>query len=392
MADGVNPRRSPLVIEGRSHFLVDGYAYCDEQVARRQLFSARMSAIINRSSQLSASGHRNDRCSACMGVSRAHTAKPMVHRAPRSSIIMAAMPSAGTKDKLAALLSQNKKWAKEQAKIDPEFFTRLKDQQIPVDWMQWAKEQAKNDPEFFTRLKDQQSPEYLWIGCSDSRVPANTILGMDPGEIFVQRNAIHRDMNCMSCIEFSVTVLGVNTIIVCGHYKCGAVKAALTLPSKTPGMTNCWIADIREARNQHRDDLVLLSEEKQVEKLCEYNVLRQVYHVCTSPTVQQCWDEGKELIVYGVCYSLEDGLLKQLAGPIASNGGMESFSKPEFVAVKVRENAMSALKALLAKNKEPVVEVEVPKITPPILPQHEKNTKSIRAKLAAHAGWDNDEH
>eukprot|EP00798_Chlamydomonas_sp_ICE-L_P008115 gene8115-1362_t len=322
-----------------------------------------MSALINRSSQLSANGHRNCRCSACMPGSKAFAAKPMVRRAPRSSTIMAAAPPT---DKLQGLLKNNRKWAADQAKADPEYFSRL---------------------------KDMQAPEYLWIGCADSRVPANTILGLNPGEIFVQRNvgnqASHRDMNCMSCIEFSVTALGVSTIIVCGHYKCGAVKAALTLPSKTPGLTNCWIADIREARNQNMKSLVGLSDEKQVEKLCEYNVLRQVYHVCTCPTVQQWWDEGKEMNVYGVVYSLEDGLLKQLAGPITSNATLGTSNQEEFVQESVKkqeEGVFGVFKSLFGEKEKPVV--AAPKPAGPKLTEVEENTINIGDKLAAHASWD----
>eukprot|EP00798_Chlamydomonas_sp_ICE-L_P008114 gene8114-1361_t len=321
-----------------------------------------MSALINRSSQLTANGHRNCRCPACVGGSKAFAAKPMVHRAPRSSTIMAAGPSPVSQDKLAGLLKNNRKWAQDQVRMDAKFFDRL---------------------------KNQQAPEYLWIGCADSRVPANTILGLDPGEVFVQRNvgnqASHSDMNCMSCIEFSVTALGVNTIIVCGHYKCGAVKAALTLPSKTPGLTNCWITDIRETRNQNMAELSALSEEKQVEKLCEYNVLRQVYHVCTSPTVQQWWWEGKELTVYGVCYSLSTGLLKQLAGPITSNELLGTNNQAEFVKETMKKQTSGVfgmIKSLFQEEKE---EEAAP--APPI-PEHELNNESLGKKLHAHSRWD----
>eukprot|EP00798_Chlamydomonas_sp_ICE-L_P008113 gene8113-1360_t len=321
-----------------------------------------MSALMNRPSQLSGNGLR-------MSGSKAVAAKPMVRRAPRSSTIMAAAPSAGVQDKLAGLLKNNRSWAAEQAKIDPEYFTRL---------------------------KDMQAPEYLWIGCADSRVPANTILGLNPGEVFVQRNvgnqASHRDMNCMSCIEFSVTALGVSTIIVCGHYNCGAVKAALTLPSKTPGLTNCWIADIRESRNQNMKELSTLSEEKQVEKLCEYNVLRQVYHVCTSPTVQQCWDEGKEMTVYGVVYSLEDGLLKQLAGPITSNKLLGTDNETAFVKETMKKSESGFFGAIKALFEEDKVEVTSKPVNTPVVPEYEKNNKNLSGQLADHAGWDQGRH
>ncbi|KAG2429546.1 hypothetical protein HXX76_010781 [Chlamydomonas incerta] len=193
---------------------------------------------------------------------------------------------------------------------------------------EWCKMRLASDPNFFERLCKQQNPEYLWIGCSDSRVPANQILGLQPGEVFVQRNvgnqATHTDLNCMSCLEYSVKELQVKNVIVCGHYGCGAVKAALKLPSKTTNLVNCWISDIRECRNQHRAELVELDGlEAQVDRLCELNVLRQTFHVATSPVVQAAWDRGQELHLYGVVYSLKDGMIKKLVGPISGNGDFE---------------------------------------------------------------------
>ncbi|KAG1670190.1 hypothetical protein FOA52_014966 [Chlamydomonas sp. UWO 241] len=189
---------------------------------------------------------------------------------------------------------------------------------------QWAAERLAIDPNYFARLCAQQSPEYLWIGCADSRVPANVIMGLASGELFTQRNvgnqATHTDMNVMSCLEYAVTELKVKVIIVCGHYGCGAVKAALSLPSKTTGLVNCWISDIRECRNQHHNELKALgSQEEQVDRLCELNVMRQTFHVCTSPMVQNAWDRGQELSVYGVIYSLKDGLVHKLVGPLTQD-------------------------------------------------------------------------
>ncbi|GIL64348.1 hypothetical protein Vafri_18316, partial [Volvox africanus] len=189
----------------------------------------------------------------------------------------------------------------------------------------WSASRISEDPEYFNRLCTQQAPEYLWIGCSDSRVPANAILGLEPGEVFVQRNvgnqATHTDLNCMSCLEYSVKELKVRNIILCGHYGCGAVKAALKMPSKTHNLVNCWISDIRECRNQHRAELMALPNlEAQTDRLCELNVLRQAFHVCTSPVVQSAWDRGQSLHIYGVIYSLKDGLIKKLVGPISKSG------------------------------------------------------------------------
>lgn len=250
----------------------------------------------------------------------------------------------------------------------------------------WAKQQVKYDAGFFERLKNQQSPEYLWIGCADSRVPANTIIGLDPGEVFVQRNvgnqASHRDMNCQSCIEFSVNALGVKSIIVCGHYKCGAVKAALTLPSKTPGLVNCWISDIREARNQNLALLKGLPEEEQVRKLVELNVLRQVFHVCTSPTVQNAWAEGKELSVHGMCYDVADGMLKNLVGPITSNeqmksGGVNEFSSDAAASAPPESSLFGLFKS------EPA-----PKAPPKPKSDVEVYNEILTGQLSAHASWD----
>ncbi|KAF8057869.1 can [Scenedesmus sp. PABB004] len=191
----------------------------------------------------------------------------------------------------------------------------------------WAASMRAADAEYFTRLAAQQSPEYLWIGCSDSRVPANQILDMSPGEIFVQRNvgnqAMHTDMNLMSCLEYAVKALKVKTIILCGHYNCGAVKAALQLPHATPGLVNCWISDIRECRNQAEDELRGLDPEQQLARLCELNVLRQLFHVATSPVVAGAWGEGQELHLYGTIYDVSDGHLRKLAGPISSDNGYD---------------------------------------------------------------------
>ncbi|WIA15713.1 hypothetical protein OEZ85_002333 [Tetradesmus obliquus] len=198
---------------------------------------------------------------------------------------------------------------------------------------EWAAAVREADPEFFNRLVNQQQPEYLWIGCSDSRVPANQILGLAPGEIFVQRNvgnqAMHTDLNLMACLEYAVKSLKVKTIILCGHYNCGAVKAALQLPHTTPGLVNCWISDIRECRNQSEGELRGLDPEQQLARLCELNVLRQVFHVATSPVVAGAWAEGQEVHVYGLIYDLVDGHLRKLAGPISGddnyNHSLEGF-------------------------------------------------------------------
>jgi carbonic anhydrase len=215
----------------------------------------------------------------------------------------------------------------------------------------WAARMVREDPQFFKALEGQQSPEFLWIGCSDSRVPANQILGLAPGEIFVQRNlgnqVLHNDMNVMSCVEYAVTALKVNTIIVCGHYNCGAVKASLTLPTATPGVVNCWISDIRNTRNQAEAELHGLSDDEQLSRLCELNVLRQVFSVATSPVVAAAWEKGQPLNVFGMIYSLADGKLKQLAGPI---NGQQSYKHnlQEFMAAGIKFERCPTTKALRA--------------------------------------------
>lgn len=152
---------------------------------------------------------------------------------------------------------------------------------------------------------------------------ANELLGMGPGTVFVQRNignlVTHKDMNAMSCMEYAVLSLKVKHIIVCGHYGCGAVKAALELPNKSPGLVNLWIQDIRDERDCHAEELrSFKSSEDRVNRLVELNVMRQVFNVCTSPVIQQAWDAGQPLAVHGLVYSLKDGLLRELTQPITS--------------------------------------------------------------------------
>lgn len=185
---------------------------------------------------------------------------------------------------------------------------------------EWAKKMQEEKPDYFSHLANQQAPEYLWIGCSDSRVPANQILGLAPGEVFVQRNignlATHKDMNCMTCLEYAVTVLKVKHVIVCGHYNCGAVRGALTMAGKTPGLTNLWISEIKDTRNKHAEQLGKLDGDAQANRLTELNAVKQVFNVCSSPVVQSAWDAGQTLSVHGLAYSVGDGLLKELTEPI----------------------------------------------------------------------------
>jgi carbonic anhydrase len=179
----------------------------------------------------------------------------------------------------------------------------------------WAEGIKAREPDFFQKLSEQQSPEYFWIGCSDSRVPANQIVALSPGELFVHRNVanvvIHTDLNCLSATQFAVEVLKVKHIIVCGHYSCGGVKAAL-LNSKL-GLIDNWLRHIQDVVQKHKALLEEISEEsKRVDKLCELNIIEQVINVCQTTVVQTAWERGQELTVHGWVYELSDGLLRDL--------------------------------------------------------------------------------
>ena len=180
---------------------------------------------------------------------------------------------------------------------------------------EWAARIKAEDPHFFEKLSAQQTPEYLWIGCSDSRVPANQILGMMPGEIFVHRNianvVIHTDLNCQSVIQFAVEVLKVKHVIVCGHYGCGGVMAAMG--SGQYGLIDNWLRNIKDVYHRHRQELDAIEDEtERVNKLCEYNVLSQLENVCHTTTIQNAWARGQELQVHGWIYSVRDGLIRDL--------------------------------------------------------------------------------
>ena len=185
----------------------------------------------------------------------------------------------------------------------------------------WSDKIKASDPDFFKRLSEQQSPEYLWIGCSDSRVPATQIVDMDPGSIFVHRNianvVVHTDLNCLSVLQFAVDVLKVKHVIVCGHYGCGGVAASLH--DHSHGMIDNWLLHIRDVYVKHQDEVDKGSSEKdRVNLLCEYNVIEQVRHVAESTVVRNAWRRGQELSVHGIVYSLENGRIKDLL--VTQNG------------------------------------------------------------------------
>lgn len=180
---------------------------------------------------------------------------------------------------------------------------------------QWAAEQIANDPNFFKTLSQQQSPDYLWIGCADSRVPANVIIGMPPGEVFVHRNVanvvVQTDLNCLSVIQYAVEALQVEHIIVCGHYGCGGVKAALE--DARLGLIDNWLRHVQDVYTKHKSELEqLANEQARFDRLCELNVLEQVRHVCQTTIVRDAWERGQALSVHGWIYGLHDGLLQDL--------------------------------------------------------------------------------
>ena len=179
----------------------------------------------------------------------------------------------------------------------------------------WAETITQNDPDFFPRLARQQTPEYLWIGCSDARVPANDIVGLLPGELFVHRNVanvvLHTDLNCLSVIQYAVEVLKVRHILVTGHYGCGGVRAAMQ--DRQLGLIDGWLRSIRDLYYEKRTELAKLdNEEARVDRLCELNVIQQVANVAHTSIVQNAWHRGQELSVHGCIYGIKDGRWKSL--------------------------------------------------------------------------------
>jgi carbonic anhydrase len=199
----------------------------------------------------------------------------------------------------------------------------------------WAEEMTRQDPEFFTRLSRQQAPEYLWIGCSDSRVPANQIVGLLPGEMFVHRNVanvvVHTDLNCLSAIQFAVEVLKVRHIIVCGHYGCGGVLAALR--GDRLGLIENWLRHVQDVRWKHQQQIdSMATEQEKHDRLCELNVIEQVVNVSRTTVVRDAWARGQELSVHGWVYDLQDGLLRDLAMCVTSDSELGGCSQSALAA------------------------------------------------------------
>ncbi|HEX9794895.1 MAG TPA: carbonate dehydratase [Planctomycetota bacterium] len=179
----------------------------------------------------------------------------------------------------------------------------------------WADKMREGDTRFFTRLVEQQNPDFLWIGCSDSRVPANEIVGLLPGELFVHRNVanqvVHTDLNCLSVIQYAVEALSVEHVIVCGHYGCGGVQAALE--DRQLGLIDNWLRHVQDVRDRYQDELDDCADrEAQAARLCELNVIDQVTHVCQTSIVRDAWRRGQALAVHGWIYDLDDGRIRDL--------------------------------------------------------------------------------
>jgi carbonic anhydrase len=179
----------------------------------------------------------------------------------------------------------------------------------------WARQRWDTDPGYFTRLSNIQNPEYLWIGCADSRVPANVITGLEPGEVFVHRNVANivsaSDMNCMSVLQYAIEHLNVRHIIVVGHYGCGGVRAALDQPAN--GLVDYWLEPVRRLAREHEAELAELAERRAREdRLCELNVCEQVRNVSQCPIIQRAWSRGEEINIHGWIYGLDNGLLHDL--------------------------------------------------------------------------------
>jgi carbonic anhydrase len=201
----------------------------------------------------------------------------------------------------------------------------------------WADAIRTRDPEFFPKLSRQQSPEYLWIGCSDSRVPANEIVNLLPGELFVHRNianvVVHTDLNCLSVMQFAVDVLKVRHVIVCGHYGCSGVRAALRCDRI--GLADNWLRHVQDVCEKHRDCVHAAGgETSRTDRLCELNVIEQVGNVCQTTILRDAWERGQQLTVHGWIYGLKDGLIRNLGMEISSGSDFERQYRDALAVVR----------------------------------------------------------
>ncbi|PLY03793.1 MAG: carbonate dehydratase [Desulfuromonas sp.] len=205
----------------------------------------------------------------------------------------------------------------------------------------WAERVKKEDPDFFTLLSKQQAPEYLWIGCSDSRVSADAIVDLMPGDIFVHRNianlVIHTDLNCLSVIQYAVEVLKVKHIIVCGHYGCGGVKA--TMEDARHGLIDNWLCHIHDIKRKYKEFFnKITSEQKKFEHLCELNIIEQVANICETTIVKDAWRKEQKLTVHGWIYRLEDGIIRDLDATVGFNQPHEQIIEEAVKKILVKRD------------------------------------------------------
>lgn len=202
----------------------------------------------------------------------------------------------------------------------------------------WANKMRKNNPIFFEELAHQQSPQYLWIGCSDSRVPANQIIDLLPGEVFVHRNVanviVHSDLNCLSVIQYAVDVLRIKHIIVCGHYGCGGIFAALN--NQKLGLIDNWLRHVQDVRQKFKDIFECHKPDLHWDILCELNILEQVINVAQTTVVQDAWSKGQELTVHGWIYKLHDGLLRDLKADISTAAELSVLYENSVASIRNR--------------------------------------------------------
>jgi carbonic anhydrase len=202
----------------------------------------------------------------------------------------------------------------------------------------WANKMRKNNPIFFEELAHQQSPQYLWIGCSDSRVPANQIIDLLPGEVFVHRNVanviVHSDLNCLSVIQYAVDVLRIKHIIVCGHYGCGGIFAALN--NQKLGLIDNWLRHVQDVRQKFKDIFECHKPDVHWDILCELNILEQVINVAQTTVVQDAWSKGQELTVHGWIYKLHDGLLRDLKADISAAAELSVLYENSVASIRNR--------------------------------------------------------
>ena len=192
----------------------------------------------------------------------------------------------------------------------------------------WVKDILRTDEHFFEKLSQQQSPRYLWIGCSDSRVPANEIVGLLPGELFVHRNVsnlvVHTDMNCLSVMQYAIAILKIEHIIVCGHYGCGGVSAAME--DRPHGLIDNWLRNVRDLYYLYEKEMIAIKDPtERHNRLCEINVASQVFNVCNTTIVQEAWDKEQKLTVHGWIYGINDGLLRDLNVSVSSVAEMRQL-------------------------------------------------------------------